>query len=62
VRASMRKILDEIQNGDFAREWIAENRAGQENFKRMREEQAGTQVEAVGRDLRSHMDWIQSDW
>jgi ketol-acid reductoisomerase len=62
VRAEMRKILQEIQSGDFAREWIAENRAGQENFKRMRAEQAGTQVESVGRDLRSHMDWIASDW
>jgi ketol-acid reductoisomerase len=62
VRAEMRKILQEIQSGDFAREWIAENRAGQENFKRMRAEQAGTQVESVGKDLRSHMDWIASDW
>jgi ketol-acid reductoisomerase len=59
TRASMRKILQEIQNGDFAREWIAENRAGQENFKRMRAEQADTQVEHVGSDLRSHMDWIK---
>ena len=42
TRASMRKILEEIQSGDFAREWIAENRAGQENFKRMRAEQADT--------------------
>ena len=48
TRASMRKILSEIQSGDFAREWIAENRAGQENFKRMRAEQADTQVEHVG--------------
>jgi ketol-acid reductoisomerase len=60
TRASMRKILEEIQSGDFAREWIAENRAGQENFKRMREEQAGTQVETVGKHLRSHMDWIKT--
>ena len=45
-------VLAEIQSGDFAREWIAENRAGQENFKRMREEQAGHQVEVVGRELR----------
>ena len=49
TRASMRQILEEIQSGDFAREWIAENRAGQENFKRMRAEQADTQVEHVGR-------------
>jgi ketol-acid reductoisomerase len=59
TRASMRKILAEIQSGDFAREWIAENRAGQENFRRMREEQAGTQVESTGQELRSHMDWIK---
>ena len=59
TRAKMREILAEIQSGDFAREWIAENRAGQENFKRMRAEQAGTQVEAVGEELRSHMDWIK---
>jgi ketol-acid reductoisomerase len=59
TRASMRQILKEIQDGDFAREWIAENRAGQENFKRMRAEQADTQVEHVGSELRSHMDWIK---
>jgi ketol-acid reductoisomerase len=58
TRASMKAILAEIQSGEFAREWIAENRAGQENFKRMRAEQAASQVEDVGRELRSHMDWI----
>ncbi|MCW3030246.1 MAG: ketol-acid reductoisomerase, partial [Solirubrobacterales bacterium] len=45
TRAGMRQILKEIQSGDFAREWIAENRAGQENFLRMRAEQADTQIE-----------------
>jgi len=59
TRAHMKEILSEIQSGAFAREWIAENRAGQENFLRMREEQAHTQVEDVGRELRSHMDWIK---
>ncbi len=59
TRAHMKEILGEIQSGAFAREWIAENRAGQENFKRMRDEQAHTQVEDVGRELRSHMDWIK---
>ncbi len=62
TRESMRKILAEIQSGDFAREWIAENRAGQESFKRMRAEQAGTQIEAVGKGLRSHMDWIKPEF
>src|SRR5947199_2934908 len=59
TRAAMRQILAEIQSGDFAREWIAENGAGQESFRRMREEQAGTQVETTGEELRSHMDWIK---
>jgi len=59
-RAAMKQILADIQSGDFAREWIAENRAGQENFKRLREEQAGHQVEVVGRELREQMDWIDT--
>src|SRR6476646_4288806 len=59
TRAKMKELLAEIQSGDFAREWISENRAGQENFKRMRAEQAGTEVESVGEELRSHMDWIK---
>jgi ketol-acid reductoisomerase len=62
VRAEMKKILGEIQSGDFAREWIAENRAGQENFLRMRDEQASSQVETTGKELRSHMDWIKTDF
>jgi ketol-acid reductoisomerase len=62
TRAEMKRILGEIQSGDFAREWIAENRAGQENFKRMREEQAQTQVETTGKDLRSMMDWIKTEF
>jgi ketol-acid reductoisomerase len=62
TRAAMKQVLAEIQSGDFAREWIAENRAGQENFKRMRSEQAGHQVELVGKQLRSQMDWIDTEW
>ncbi len=62
TREAMRRILGEIQSGEFAREWIAENQAGQENFKRMRAEQAATQVEEVGKDLRSQMDWIDTSF
>jgi ketol-acid reductoisomerase len=62
TRENMRAILREIQSGDFAREWIAENRAGQENFRRMREEQAGGRIEATGRELRAKMDWIQTEF
>ncbi len=61
-REAMKKLLADIQDGSFAREWIAENHAGQENFKRMREEQAGHQVEVVGRELRSQMDWIDTEF
>ena len=58
----MKDVLAEIQSGEFAREWIAENRAGQENFKRMREEQAGHRIEREGKELRSMMDWIETDF
>src|SRR6478752_4145505 len=58
TREAMKQILADIQSGEFAREWIAENRAGQENFKRMREEQANHQVEREGKELRSQMAWI----
>jgi ketol-acid reductoisomerase len=62
TREAMKQILAEIQSGDFAREWIAENRAGQESFKRMREEQKGHQIEREGRELRSMMDWIETEF
>src|SRR4051795_9380602 len=62
TREAMKKILADIQSGDFAREWIAENRAGQENFQRMREEQKHHQVEEVGHELRSSMDWIDQEF
>jgi ketol-acid reductoisomerase len=62
TRDAMKQLLSEIQDGTFAREWIAENRAGQENFKRMREEQANHQVEREGKELRSMMDWIETDF
>jgi ketol-acid reductoisomerase len=58
TREAMRKILSDIQSGEFAREWIAENEAGGENFDRMRTEAAGHQVEQVGGDLRAMMPWI----
>ena len=62
TREAMKQILADIQSGEFAREWIAENRAGQENFKRMREEQANHQVEREGKELRAMMDWIDTDF
>jgi len=62
TRSAMKDILGEIQSGAFAREWIAENRAGQESFQRMRAEQAGHQIEREGKQLRSMMDWIETEF
>ena len=59
VREAMKQILADIQSGEFAQEWIAENHAGQENFQRMRKEQQGHQVEKVGAELRAMMPWIR---
>src|SRR3954451_15186467 len=58
TRAAMRQVLADIQSGEFAKEWIAENRAGAENFNRLRDEAKGHQVEQVGSDLRGMMSWI----
>jgi ketol-acid reductoisomerase len=62
TRKAMRDVLGEIQSGAFAREWIAENRAGQENFRRMRAEQADHQIEREGKELRAMMDWIETEF
>jgi len=59
TRDAMRKILEDIRSGEFAKEWIAENKAGGENFDRMRSEAAGHQIERVGGELRSMMPWIR---
>jgi ketol-acid reductoisomerase len=62
ARAAMGEILAEIQSGDFAREWIAENKAGGENFARLREEGSKHPVEQEGKELRSMMDWIDTEF
>ena len=62
TREAMRKILSDIQSGEFAKEWIAENQAGGENFDRMRKEAADHQVEKVGKDLRGMMPWIDQEF
>ena len=61
-RAAMKEILGEIQSGEFAREWIAENRAGGENLSRMREEGKNHKVEKVGGELRDMMPWIDQEF
>ena len=59
-RAAMKQILSEIQNGDFAKEFIGENQAGNENFDRMRQEGKDHKVEIVGAELRDMMPWINT--
>ncbi|MFQ5955589.1 MAG: ketol-acid reductoisomerase [Kiloniellales bacterium] len=58
VRKQMRRILDDIQSGRFAREWMLENRVGQTSFKAMRRRAAQHPVEEVGERLRAMMPWI----
>lgn len=60
ARENMQKILDEIQDGTFARKWIDENKAGQPEYKRMMEEDLNHPIEKVGADLRSRMDWLEN--
>jgi ketol-acid reductoisomerase len=58
VREEMRKILGEIQSGEFAREWIEENRAGRSRFNSLRAAGREHQIEQVGAELRSMMPFI----
>jgi ketol-acid reductoisomerase len=60
VKAEMKKILSEIQNGEFAREWVLENAAGQASFKAVRRREADHDIEKVGKQLRDMMPWITS--
>ena len=48
----MKKILEEIQSGQFADEWIAESEAGRPNYKRMQEEGKAHPIEEIGGELR----------
>ncbi len=58
AKAAMKKILADIQEGRFARDWVLENRAGQPSFKAMRAASAAHPIEEVGERLRAMMPWI----
>jgi ketol-acid reductoisomerase len=60
TREEMKKILAEIRNGEFAREWILENKAGAPAFKAYRRRDRALELEDVGRRLRSLMSWIDA--
>ena len=59
TRQEMRKMLDEIQNGEFAKTWIKENADGRPWFKRQREVEAGLAIEEVGERLRGLMPFLK---
>ncbi|HUK19903.1 MAG TPA: ketol-acid reductoisomerase [Bryobacteraceae bacterium] len=59
TRAEMKKILSEIQSGEFARQWIEENRSGRKNFLAMREAAQNQPIETVGRELREMMTFLK---
>ena len=59
TKAEMKKILKEIQDGVFAREWILENMAGRPSFKALRKQAENHQIEAVGEQLRGMMSWLK---
>ena len=60
TKAEMRRILDEIQDGRFADEWIAESRGGRKRFHQLLDDGAKHQVESVGKELRGMMPWISA--
>jgi ketol-acid reductoisomerase len=59
VRKRMKEVLDDIQSGRFARDWVLENAAGQASFKAMRRRAAEHEIEQVGEKLRDMMPWIK---
>mgnify|MGYP001331369646 CR=1 FL=1 len=58
-RRAMKELLAAVQDGSFAKQWILENKAGRPSFNAMRRQQADTQVEVIGRDLRAMMSWLK---
>ncbi|MGH3740506.1 MAG: ketol-acid reductoisomerase [Micromonosporaceae bacterium] len=58
VKEEMKRILSEVQSGEFAREWVAEDDAGRPNFSKLREQGAQHPIEEVGKKLRDMMSWV----
>jgi ketol-acid reductoisomerase len=55
----MRKVLKEVQDGTFARQWADENDVGLKNYNAMMDEDLDRDIERVGKDLRGRMSWLQ---
>jgi ketol-acid reductoisomerase len=61
VRESMQKILEEIQSGAFAKEWILENQAGRPQYSKLLDKDRNHPIEKVGEELRAQMSWLKPD-
>lgn len=61
TKKEMKRILAEIQSGNFAKEWVLENQSGQASFKATRRNEAAHPIEAVGKKLRAMMPWIKEN-
>jgi ketol-acid reductoisomerase len=59
TRKEMKKILKEVQNGEFAREWVLENKANRPVFNALRKREKEHQIEVVGAELRAMMPWLK---
>lgn len=57
TKKAMKKVLSDIQDGTFAKNWLDENKNNRPNFNKMREEHRNSQLEVVGKELRSKMSW-----
>jgi ketol-acid reductoisomerase len=60
TRKAMRKLLDDIQDGTYAREWLLENQAGRPSFNLIRKREQNQLIEKVGHDLRAMMPWLDA--
>jgi ketol-acid reductoisomerase len=61
TRQAMKNVLAQIQDGTFAKEWIAENKKGGKNFAKLREREKQHPIEKVGEQLRAMMSWLPAD-
>ena len=59
VRESMKRILEEVRSGQFAREWVLENQAGRPMYSKLLERDLNHPIETVGKELRARMSWLQ---
>lgn len=59
TRAEMKKVLNEIQTGEFAKQWILENQANRPGFNAVRRREADHAIEKVGKELRAMMPWLK---